>query len=410
MAFYLRKHFKAGPLRLNLSKGGLGISGGITGARIGMGPKGPYVHGGRHGLYYRKYAPKGREDTASRPQSQEVRYFVDTGLTYGTNTGAMERTSPAVPLLKGHSAVANTLLVVGVLLSLAWGASQESLWLLGGMALLTGGIIVNGRHMKQRERARQCRDEVAGSLEKKKSVNDLLQMHHSCKVRLPYRRWLDFHLFALFQDAFYGDPDYILPAEIKALEGQLSISGNEIKALKAEAFAAFLDEMMEDHIISRDEEKQLETIQRQLRISDQDISGEKHMVRQLCAFRDAIEAPLEPVDADIPLKDNETCHYHCEGRLLKERIIHQYQRNRVVYKEVGYDIDMDGQVYLCSGRLLIVDNGSRSYALNRVLDVTLSLQDHTVQIVLDGRKNPLIFSMPDVATFAGKLEKCTGVD
>lgn len=395
---------------MNLSKGGLGISGGITGARIGMGPKGPYVHGGRHGLYYRKYAPKGREDTASRPQSQEVRYFVDTGLTYGTNTGAMERTSPAVPLLKGHSAVANTLLVVGVLLSLAWGASQESLWLLGGMALLTGGIIVNSRHMKQRERARQCRDEIAGRLEKKEPVTDLLQMHHSCKVRLPYRRWLDFHLFALFQDAFYGDPDYILPAEIEALEGQLSISGNEIKALKAEAFAAFLDEMMEDHIISRDEEKQLETIQRQLRISDQDISGEKHMVRQLCAFRDAIEAPLEHVDADIPLKNNETCHYHCEGRLLKERIIHQYQRNRVVYKEVGYDIDMDGQVYLCSGRLLIVDNGSRSYALNRVLDVTLSLQDHTVQIVLDGRKNPLIFSMPDVATFAGKLEKCTGVE
>ncbi len=408
MAVYLRKHFKAGPLRLNLSKGGLGISGGVTGARIGMGPKGPYVHGGRHGLYYRKYAPKGRRDVASGPQSQEVRYFVDTGLTYGANAGMMERASPAAPLLKGHSAVANTLLVAGVLLSLVWGASQESMWLLGGMVFLTVGIILNGRHMKQRERARQCRNEIARRLEKKEAVTELLQMHHSCRVRLPYLRWLDFHLFALFQDAFYDDPDYILPAEIEALEGQLSISGNEINALKAEAFGAFLDEMMEDHIISRDEEKQLETIQRSLRISDHDIAGEKHMVRQLCAFRDAIEAPLDPVHAGIPLKNNEICHYHCEGRLLKERIMHQYQRNRIVYKEVGYDIDMEGQIYLCSGRLLIVDNGSRSYALNRVLDVTLSLQDHTVQIVMDGRKNPLIFSMPDVATFAGKLEKCTG--
>ena len=55
MGWYLRKSFSFGPLRLNLSKSGLGYSLGVKGARIGTGPRGNYVHMGRYGLYYRQY-------------------------------------------------------------------------------------------------------------------------------------------------------------------------------------------------------------------------------------------------------------------------------------------------------------------------------------------------------------------
>src|ERR1700721_4848074 len=54
MGFYLRKGFNLGPLRLNLSRSGLGASFGVTGARIGVGPRGSYIHLGRGGLYYRQ--------------------------------------------------------------------------------------------------------------------------------------------------------------------------------------------------------------------------------------------------------------------------------------------------------------------------------------------------------------------
>src|SRR5215831_601032 len=54
MSFYLRKGFNFGPFRLNLSRSGLGASFGITGARIGIGPRGSYVHLGHGGLYYRQ--------------------------------------------------------------------------------------------------------------------------------------------------------------------------------------------------------------------------------------------------------------------------------------------------------------------------------------------------------------------
>jgi len=54
MGWYLKKGFNFGPLRLNLSKSGLGYSFGVRGARIGTGPRGTYVHLGRGGVYYRK--------------------------------------------------------------------------------------------------------------------------------------------------------------------------------------------------------------------------------------------------------------------------------------------------------------------------------------------------------------------
>lgn len=54
MGFYLKKGFNIGPIRINLSKSGVGVSVGGKGLRFGCGPKGNYVHAGRGGLYYRK--------------------------------------------------------------------------------------------------------------------------------------------------------------------------------------------------------------------------------------------------------------------------------------------------------------------------------------------------------------------
>ena len=53
MPFYFRKSVSVGPFRFNLSSGGVGVSVGIKGLRIGTGPRGHYVHAGRGGLYYR---------------------------------------------------------------------------------------------------------------------------------------------------------------------------------------------------------------------------------------------------------------------------------------------------------------------------------------------------------------------
>jgi uncharacterized protein DUF4236 len=54
MGWYLRKSFRAGPVRWNLSKSGIGMSVGVRGLRVGTGPRGPYIAGGRNGVYFRQ--------------------------------------------------------------------------------------------------------------------------------------------------------------------------------------------------------------------------------------------------------------------------------------------------------------------------------------------------------------------
>src|SRR5215471_3150993 len=70
MGLYLRKSFRLGPLRLNVSTYGIGLSTGVKGARFGVDAGGhPYVHAGRHGLYYRRRwpAPPSARPVGSRP-------------------------------------------------------------------------------------------------------------------------------------------------------------------------------------------------------------------------------------------------------------------------------------------------------------------------------------------------------
>ena len=56
MGVYFRKSIKLGPMRLNLSTRGVGMSVGVKGLRIGTraGGRGTYISGGRQGVYFRE--------------------------------------------------------------------------------------------------------------------------------------------------------------------------------------------------------------------------------------------------------------------------------------------------------------------------------------------------------------------
>lgn len=55
MGLYYRRSFRAGPIRFNFSKSGIGVSAGIRGLRVGARPDGRvYLHAGRGGVYFRQ--------------------------------------------------------------------------------------------------------------------------------------------------------------------------------------------------------------------------------------------------------------------------------------------------------------------------------------------------------------------
>jgi hypothetical protein len=54
MGWSFRKSIKFGPMRVNFSKSGIGVSAGVKGARISAGPRGTYLNVGRGGVSYRQ--------------------------------------------------------------------------------------------------------------------------------------------------------------------------------------------------------------------------------------------------------------------------------------------------------------------------------------------------------------------
>ena len=69
MGWYLKKSFAFGPLRLNLSKSGIGASVGVKGLRVSTGPKGKQLNAGRGGLYYRASLNSPPDPPVSDPES-----------------------------------------------------------------------------------------------------------------------------------------------------------------------------------------------------------------------------------------------------------------------------------------------------------------------------------------------------
>lgn len=160
MGFYLRKSFRAGPIRFNLSKSGIGVSAGVTGARLGMSSTGgAYVHGGRGGLYYRKSLGSGsgrgrahaaedgtRQEAASR---EPIELTEETGATYGIPEQPEQTDAVETPARNGSASGPIVLCLVGAfflvaLLGLIPWAMAVAGSVLSGLGMGVLGIVKAG--------------------------------------------------------------------------------------------------------------------------------------------------------------------------------------------------------------------------------------------------------------------------
>ena len=95
MGWYLKKSFAFGPLRLNLSKSGLGASVGVKGLRVSTGPKGRQLNAGREGLYYRTSLNPPPDPPASDPET------IDPNVETVDNVRSKEKNGFIMGFLRG---------------------------------------------------------------------------------------------------------------------------------------------------------------------------------------------------------------------------------------------------------------------------------------------------------------------
>ena len=411
MGFYLRKSFRAGPIRFNLSKSGIGVSAGVTGARLGMSSTGgAYVHGGRGGLYYRKSLGSGsrrarsgaagdgaRQEAASR---EPIELTEETGATYGAPEQPEQTDGIKTPARSGSASGPVVLCLVGAfflagLLDLIPWAMAVAGSLLSGLAAGVVGVL--------RERAG---DAYGRLLDKELASSDSSPDDVRAEIDAARAgRWLAAAAVAAVEQRAYSTlveagmaNEWRQPAHLVRLsraEQVLSLEPEFVRRVKLDAYSRAHVEATADHDLTAAEEAALERVRAAFELSDDDLEEELLLLDRLRELRAIRGGALPRVETATKLRAREVCHLQSAGRLLKKRLLRSFSRNRQRYKVRGFVIDKVGTLLVTSKRILLVHEGTTSIALDKIVDLEVDEDRQLLTLTRDGLVTPSYLTTPD---------------
>lgn len=417
MAFYLRKAFKTGPVRLNLSKGGLGLSAGITGARIGINTKGTYVHGGRHGLYYRKYLNQGKNKSWNPvsmggqrnkgSQTGPIDIFHDTGVTFNSKTTVSYNSIQLRPTLPSSKVLTPEWIfgIMMIILLLIFSLTDGSPWLIiPSLLLITLSIGWVGYHYYWKLKAERLLTVLTAQTEQNKKFMGVTS-HLNSQFPDRWKAWLNTHLHAVIGELALKTSEIESLNTLRKLDRDIPLDKVMKDQIRASILSEIIDELLEDHMISVTEEQLVLNLINELNLPEELLYDQLKRLNLIRTVRTEMERPLSEIDPDIPLVRGEKAYeLFDEARLLNERVINRFQRNRIQYRELGYEIDIEGKIIITDRRMLFIGRGSREYRLNQLLNITADPEAGIVVLTISNRKYPLVISVKEPLILAARLE------
>lgn len=417
MAFFIRKAFRSGPVRLNLSKGGLGLSVGITGARLGLNRRGAYVYGGRHGLYYRKQLGSKSRKRSSDAQHQRrqagqnqhgtVDLFTDTGTTFTPLFSGL-KTYAFPDLQKKRSWFTHPIIFLLLLVIAAVGVIQNFVYLWGVVMILLA--IVLGlwiRDYRWEKRGKQLVEAVSELFEHSPKSVDAEQIKQYAQ-NAP-KNHVDHYLgdlYTIMLQISVEQPDEEHITVFNTVEKIIPLSSDSKYQIKRAMFSQALEQALEDHILSMEEETEIRWLVHKLNLPPDFVKEELNYLELASGIREQMEMPLEEIESPIPLVRGEHCYAYFEDvKLLEERVLNRFQRDRVQYRKLGFKEQLSGYLVITDRRIVLTGRGSREYRLNRIADIITDLEANVIELILSNRKNPVFFTHPYVILLAVRLEK-----
>lgn len=369
MGLYLRKSFRAGPIRLNLSKSGLGISAGVKGARLGAGPRGNYVHAGRHGLYYRKNlasaAPRSRGATSAAGADSE---------------GCATLLLLVLALGIGWWMLANPVVLVAVIVAAA------------GFFLIRRGI--RQRRRKLLADYKQALDAafVAAAAPPGKAVLADLGKRQAnvpkTSEAMEKIRQIEADVYQAVLDKILDD-GFVTKDEattVAAVEQTLGISPELRLRTRKDIFAAAYAEVIQDREITPDELGRLTNLVNELDIPQAEIQRELDIVREILDTQ-ALCLPFSPIPTEklaAPIQQSENAFYQCSAQVLSKR---KAQQSPSGYE---YSVRREGVLILTDKRLFVSGEGTTTVRLSDIEDVDVDMDEGVIEIAKIRSSRPVI--------------------
>lgn len=374
MGFYIKKSFRAGPVRLNLSKSGLGLSAGVKGFRVGSGPRGNYVHAGRGGLYYRKNLGS---NTKYRSTSQN-------------SAGSMG--------------------IIGVIIALVliifvgqWFVENPAVFIfIVAIAALIAGIMFYKKAARDKAIAeyKKILDEIF-VLETLEFNEEKLQriknkLVHDCKSE---SEEIEQNIYNAVLDKIIDD-DEITPKErdtIKKLESIISLSDSNKTEAKLEIFKSYYLNAIEDRLITNSEIDTLNNIVEGLGINDSDIKEEMQTVKEIIKMQ-TLEHPLSPLETvPVTIQKSEKAFYSSMGKVLSRK-----KAPKNSSSEYEYSIRKEGNLIVTNKRILVINDGTTAIKVADILDIDVDIDRRFIIISKGSSATPTIIQTEE-ALYCGKV-------
>mgnify|MGYP000701776197 CR=1 FL=1 len=411
MGLFLRKSFKAGPVRINLSKNGIGVSGGVKGARVGVNSKGKmYVAGGKGAIRYRKTL--GNANTSSHTNSSVTRQtktqdeiFIDTKVTYPNKINKSDLTIRAIPEPPQKITHRKLFYIIGVITLLFSPAS--SIWLTISVTSFVIAIIksrMNKNLERQVEQAQQNQKNLLNAIENEEPFEKHIYNNMSGNINRQLKTFYNFATMHTLFLSIFENPNFIKNENLLKIKEAIEVDDRTYHAAKLKAFKDVFNLYIEDLKLDKDEEQSLLNAIDIINIDKDIIFDELNTIENMKKTREKINEDLSDIVTNINL-NNENCFYETPAKIIKEKILRRQTVNGVKIKEIGYVIDREGTAYLTDKRILLVGSGTYSTKIDKILDIIVTPENNTIELTVDGRKTPIIYTVPNTTVFGAKIQK-----
>lgn len=401
MGWSLRKSFKLGPTRLNVSSRGIGYSVGVRGLRIGAraGGRG-YVSGGRGMLRF--------QSNLGSSSSSASSYSTPFGSSSSGTSGAFIGCLGLFGLFFfaiGAIAFAGTRV-----------GSDRSVPVI--IALIGAGFVVgavwlwlNARRKRSELAAKQqALDDYVSAARALAESPKLVEsdVRHVLSLRrevsgIPEDLGDEFKTAYREAVAEAVADQHVTPQEqgrLALIARGLSLPRDAVKEANRAGFLEGVLALIKDCKLTETEEGKIEQMRVAFAVNPAEVKAQLAKVDELKRARVIDETEeLLPIDSGVKLKTDEVCYYMTPVTEMKHRVVRAWVEDGEKQTERALEAERSGDLYVTSERLLFVTEGTVSIKSDSIMKIYVEPKpgatSEAVALTVDGRKTPHYFDAPE---------------
>jgi hypothetical protein len=370
MATFFRKSVKFGPMRVNLSKSGIGTSMGVKGLRVGVNSKGKaYAAGGRHGIYFREN--------------------LNSSNINGSNKRSKSLPNASVDQESGNN-IFNVLYIAIIIISFVFP-------ILFFVSIPCTIIFI--AKIILRQKVNKYKNTFLTTLEgflSYKNINGIYELVTQIPENIKNDVERTAFVINIYSKIVYSflENKIIDEDEEKVLEKTISIvSPSVLQPINIVLINEIIKDAVSDRRITTEEEELINKCVNLFQLYDMknEINNTINDYKQLEIIENSELPKLTP---SININDNNQFHYENDC---------QYKKMRT-NKGVQYiEDDSSGKLLISSKNMHFISNGHKTIKLSTI--ISIDIVDKDIEMIVNNRKTPYYYFVNNPLSLLGIMKK-----